>query len=419
MLVEEKIVKQIQTLLKNSIIRDRCYLDDEQLVRAEQFKVLKAIFDVDVRDREIRELSTHFAPVFRNDHPIHLSLLGKSGTGKTVTMRYFLSMFQTLCRKQNIDLKYIHLDLCTPKPCFRALNDLACYLDAAKRYKKGISLDELMYRIEEKLSSYRGYFVLFVDEVDHVRRDFDSFIKFLVKRLPQKIAAKLVLIFSSNRLNWQDPIDPRIKSFLRVNELIFEPYNALDLNKILTIRVNKALNPKLIQKGVVEKISAISSRTHGDARKAVELLSKSAHLAEKAGTAVTMEIVDRAQDEIERDKYLSMIRTSPHQLQAALFAIITSCGTKQRALFTGDAFQAYRTFCSKINLRALTQRAFSDLVSELDMYGFIQARVRSRGRYGRTKEITVHLPQDLMDRLSQVVLMEFDLNPVPPSYARK
>jgi cell division control protein 6 len=61
-----------------------------------------------------------------------------------------------------------------------------------------------------------------------------------------------------------------------MNELVFEPYNALDLHKILTIRVNKALNPKLVHKGVVEKISAISSRTHGDARKAVELLSKSA-----------------------------------------------------------------------------------------------------------------------------------------------
>jgi Cdc6-like AAA superfamily ATPase len=176
MSVEEKIVNQIETLLKNSIIRDRSYLDDEQLVRAEQFNVLKAIFDVDVRDREIRELSTHFAPVFRNDHPIHLSLLGKSGTGKTVTVRYFLSMFQSLCREKDIELKYVHLDLCTPKPCFRALNDLACFLDAAKRYKKGISLDELMCRIEDKLSTYRGYFVLFVDEVDHIRRDFDSFI---------------------------------------------------------------------------------------------------------------------------------------------------------------------------------------------------------------------------------------------------
>jgi Cdc6-like AAA superfamily ATPase len=136
--------------LNNTIILNRRYLDDEQLYRDEQFKVLKEIFDVNVRDTEIRELSSHFAPIFRQDHPIHLSLLGKTGTGKTVTMLYFLSTLQYLCEKKKIAIRHIHLDLCTPKPCFRVLNDLACYLDAAKRYKKGISLDELMCKIEEK-----------------------------------------------------------------------------------------------------------------------------------------------------------------------------------------------------------------------------------------------------------------------------
>jgi Cdc6-like AAA superfamily ATPase len=62
-------------------------------------------------------------------------------------------------------------------------------------------------------------------------------------------------------------------------------------------------------------------------------------------------------------------------------------------------------------MRALTQRAFSDLVSELDMYGFIQARVFSRGRYGRPKEITVKRSAELLGRLKQVVLMEFDSGP--------
>ena len=122
--------------------------------------------------------------------------------------------------------------------------------------------------------------------------------KFLVRRLPQKVNSKLVLVFSSNKLNWQDNIDPRIKSFLKSNELLFEPYNAFDLRKILLIRINRALNQKMIQKGVLEKIAAVSSRTHGDARKAVELLSKSAHIAEKEGIAIDMDIVDMSLEEI-------------------------------------------------------------------------------------------------------------------------
>ena len=412
-----KIEKQIQTLLKNTIILNRKYLDDEQLDREEQFRVLKEIFEVDVRDREIKELSSHFAPVFRQDNPIHLSLLGKTGTGKTVTMLYFLNQLQFLCKKKKIDIKHIHLDLSTPKPCFRALNDLACYLDAAKRYKKGISLDELMCRIEEKIRDYRGHFILFVDEVDHVRRDLDSFLKFLVRRLPQRVSLKLVLVFSSNKLNWQENIDPRIKSFLKMNELFFEPYNAFDLKKILSIRIKKALNRKMIEEGVMEKIAAVSSRTHGDARKAVELLSKSAHIAEKEGTSINVDFVDKALDEIERDKYVAMIKSSPKQLQAALYSIISSTPDYTRPLHTGDAYGAYRSFCAKIKLRALTQRAFSDLVSELDMYGFIQARVLSHGRYGRTREIMVNLPKDLSEKMKQVVLMEFDLNPGPTRFS--
>ncbi len=217
MKVEQKIERQIAVILQNTIILNRQFLDDEQLDRPGQFKVLKEVFEVDVRDREIKALSSHFAPIFRNDHPTHLSLLGKTGTGKTVTMLYFLNMIRNLCKKQKIPMKYTHLDLSTPKPCFRALNDLACLMEAAKRYKKGISLDELMLRIEEKMKDFEGYSILFVDEVDHVRRDPDSFLKFLVRRLPQAISGKLILIFTSNKLNWQENIDPRIKSFLNLN----------------------------------------------------------------------------------------------------------------------------------------------------------------------------------------------------------
>lgn len=87
--------------------------------------------------------------------------------------------------------------------------------------------------------------------------------------------------------------------------------------------IKKALNQKMVENGVLEKIAAVSSRTHGDARKAVELLSKSAHIAEQEGTVITMDLVDRALEEIERDKYVAMIKSNPRQLQAALYSIIS------------------------------------------------------------------------------------------------
>ncbi len=61
-------------------------------------------------------------------------------------------------------------------------------------------------------------------------------------------------------------LDPRVKSFLTLNELTFEPYDVLDRQDILWIRVERALVSGALDQGMIEKIAAMGSRGHGDAR---------------------------------------------------------------------------------------------------------------------------------------------------------
>ena len=61
-------------MVRNVIIKDRRFLDNEQLIRSEQHELLREIFNANVRDEEIRELSGHFAAILRDDHPMHLAL---------------------------------------------------------------------------------------------------------------------------------------------------------------------------------------------------------------------------------------------------------------------------------------------------------------------------------------------------------
>lgn len=408
--VRARMASRIQHMVASAIIQDRRFLDDEQLIRSEQLAVLEEIFNASVRDAEIQELSSHFAGVLRGDHPCHLAIWGKTGTGKTLTVSFFLNMLAEMAQAQDVPLRHEHLDLSTPRPCFRALNDLACLFNASKRYKKGISLEELMLRIEAAISDQAGYLVLFIDEVDNVRRDRDAFLTFLVRRLPQRIKAKLVLVFVSNRLNWPDHLDPRVRSFLKLNELVFKPYDALDLQHILRIRVEKALLPDAVDRGVVEKIAAMASQDHGDARQAVALLAKSAYLAEKAGSRITLTVVDSAANELDRDRYLTLLRSAPVQLQAAMGAVIEAIHRSRGAsIGTGEAYDAYKAFCDRTGLRAMTGRAFGDLLDELDMYSLLRSRVRSRGRYGRTREITLDLSPELVEKIYEAVRMNFNL----------
>lgn len=409
-MMDEKIHTNMNQMLQHGIIRDRRFLDDEQLIESEQLALQETVFNSNVRDAEIREISCHLAPILRNDHPMHLAVWGKTGTGKTMTISYFLNVLAAMCAKQQIPLRRVHLDLSTPRPCFRALNDLACLLDACKYYKRGLPLDEFMYRIETKLARYRGYLVLFIDEVDNVRRDKDTFMAFLIRRLPQKIPAKLILVFASNRLDWADNLDPRVKSFFKVNELIFKPYDAIDLQQILQIRVDRALRPGAVEAGVIEKIAAYSSRDHGDARQAVQLLAQSAYLAEKTGGVICLDVVDKAAEQIEQDKYVTMIRTAPRQLQMTLAAVLLSNRRAETAtLTTGQVYDTYKHLCGQVKMRPQTPRAIKDLIAELDLYTFIRSRVISRGRYGRTREIILDLPEHITGQIETTLCEAFNL----------
>ncbi|MHC4950458.1 MAG: hypothetical protein ACYTEU_05650 [Planctomycetota bacterium] len=43
------------------------------------------------------------------------------------------------------------------------------------------------------------------------------------------------------------------------------------------------------------------------------------------------------------------------------------------------------------------------------MYTFIRARVLSKGRHGRTREIVMDLPHELIERIYNTVLLNFQL----------
>ncbi|MCX5674654.1 MAG: hypothetical protein NTX87_06565 [Planctomycetota bacterium] len=138
-------------------------------------------------------------------------------------------------------------------------------------------------------------------------------------------------------------------SFLNLNELVFKPYDALDLQRILGIRVEKALRADALEPGVVEKIAALASRDHGDARQAVALLARSAYLAEKSGTRISLDLVGEAARQNEEDKYLLLIKSTPPQLQAALAAVMEADRLSSgKGLTTGEAYDAYRAFCGKV-----------------------------------------------------------------------
>ena len=382
---------------KKSLLINPDYLDDEKLPEDERAAVLKEIFNKNIRKKQLSRIISHLTPVLDSAQPNSALIYGPTGSGKTVSLIHVLSTFRKVANRHRISFQYKYIDLTSPKTYFGALNEVAISLDSTNRkYRKGIPIEFMQAKIKTAISGYNGFLCLLIDEADNIRPNPDAFFTFLAKTLPRKVSCRLIFIFLTNRLDWEKTLDPRILSFLKKSDIIFEPYNALDLLEILKLRAQKALCNNKVDPAALKKMAAYASRETGDARKAVELLTKAVRVAEETSGHLSEVEVDIAEHRLEVDKSTELINALATQQRLALQSCYCLFKNRINKVTTGQAYEVYKKVCCKQGYNPLTQRRFCDMISFLDLYGLINARVVSMGRYGKTREIMSSLPDQVI-----------------------
>jgi cell division control protein 6 len=397
----ESLIESLHASRKDkSLVINPDYLDDEKLPGDERTAVLKEIFNRNIREKQLSRIISHLTPILDGAHPPSALIYGPTGSGKTVTLIHVLSTFKKVTKRHGINFQYAYVDLTSPKTYFGALNEVAIALDSShRRYRKGIPIEYMQDNIAQAFDEIDGFLCLLIDEADNIRPNPDDFLTFLGKTLPRKTKkCRLILIMLTNRLDWERTLDPRILSFLKKADIIFEPYDALDLFEILKLRVEKALDKSKVAIQALKKVAAYASRETGDARKAVELLAKSVRIAEETSGRLTIKEVDLAEERLEVDKTEELIRSLATQQRLALLACYSVVRREPKKAITGQVYIIYKTICENEVIKPLSQRRFSDMISFLDLYGLVNARVVSKGRYGYTREITSSLPTEVVGR---------------------
>ena len=184
--------------------------------------------------KQIERLAKFLAPVITGLLPPNVLIYGPSGTGKSVTCLHFLSSLSRICSERCVPFQYHYVDLTTPRSCFGAFNELAIALDGSvRRYRKGIALEQMQEMVIAGLARASGCVAILIDEAGqyHVRpgRISDVF----GEDVAQTRSGAPVLCVSDQPLEWEKNLDPRILSVLKKQDMIFEPYDAMDLIEIL------------------------------------------------------------------------------------------------------------------------------------------------------------------------------------------
>ena len=365
------------------------------------------------RDEQIKQIANVLAPVLRSEKPSNLFIYGKTGTGKTVSVKYTLTNLLKVALKNNVPLKTIYIN-CKLKKVSDTEYRLVAQL--AKEFGKsipatGLPTDEVYKIFFEALDAKKQFVILVLDEIDQLTKKAGDAILYNLTRINEELHnSQLSLIGISNDLVFVDTLDPRVKSSLSEEEVLFPPYNALQIQDILRERAKIAFKENVVSSGVIEKCAAYAAREHGDARQALELLRVSAEIAERSGyPKILLQHIDMAENKLERERILDAVEGQPKQFQAVLYSLVLLSKTKKAVFYTGDIYDVYTTICDRISLRPLTQRRVSDIIGELDMLGIINAKIISKGRYGRTREITLSTSKQITKKIELILKSALDI----------
>jgi archaeal cell division control protein 6 len=365
--------------------------------------------DIPHRDDQIKQIASILAPILRGERPSNLFLYGKTGTGKTLSVQYVRQELLKRAKKTpELKLKIEYLNCKLKKVSdteYRILAELIKKM-GGEISTTGLPTEAVYNKFIDMIDHKKQLIVLILDEIDQTVKKISSDFLYNLTRLNSELKnSQISIVGISNNLTFLDEIDSRVKSSLSEEEIVFPPYNAIQLQDILKKRADKAFHENVLEEGVIAKCSAFAAREHGDARRALDLLRIAGELAERDKSSfVKLKYIDEANNKLERDKILEVVKTEPKQFQLVLHSIISLAEkSKENPFFTGDVYNFYQDFCSRNKQEILTQRRISDIIQEFDMHGIINVRVVSKGRGGRTREIRLAITPQITQKVKEII----------------
>lgn len=349
------------------------------------------------RDEEARTIAQTLSIVLKGARPSNLLLFGKPGTGKTAVIKNIIKRLQKKAKELEIDVIVPFVNAKTANTAYKILYEIAEEMGINNGEKKqqvyftGLSMGEATDRILDFIQKKKKlHVILVIDEIDSlVDKNGDDILYNFTRANERMYEGGFVsLIGISNSLTFKDKLDPRVRSSLSEEEMVFNPYTILQLQKILSDRAKLAFNDDAISTAAINLCAAMAGKENGDARKAIDLLRVAAEIAERERASDVQEIhIRQAQEKIEKDTNYEVLRNSTTHTKIVLLAIMKSKNGN-----TGEVYETYSSLCKYTEHEPLTQRRMTQIVSELDQLGLVMTDVVSQGRYGRSQRIKIAFP---------------------------
>ncbi|MGB9168923.1 MAG: AAA family ATPase [Nitrososphaeraceae archaeon] len=352
------------------------------------------------RDEETMTIAQTLSVALKGSRPSNLLLFGKPGTGKTAVIKNVIKKFTEKSSSLGIEVIVPFVNAKLASTAYKVLYEIAeeMHINQIEKrnqvYFTGLSLGEATNRILDFIQKRKLHVIFVIDEIDSlVDKNGDDILYNFTRANEQfQDSGFITLIGISNSLTFKDKLDPRVRSSLSEEEIVFNPYKIIQLQKILSERVKLAFSNDVVTDGAINLCAAIAGKDNGDARKAIDLLRVAAEIAEREkDSKIDEKYIRLAQNKIEKDTNFEVIKNSTTHTKIVLLAI-----TKSKNGNTGEVYEIYSKYCKTIDNEPLSQRRITQIISELDQLGLINTNIVNQGRYGRSQKIKISISTDTL-----------------------
>ncbi|MEZ3165184.1 orc1/cdc6 family replication initiation protein [Halorubrum sp. RMP-47] len=369
---------------QKGLIRERALLDPNYVVEEDR---------IVGRDRQLQEVTKMLRVALGDNRPPNLFLYGPSGTGKSLITKAVCHNISRICKSRDIQFGTIEVNCQDLDTLGIAVYELVQQAAdeagvAVEVPKHGVATKEKWDELYRIVNEHFDSVVFVLDELDMLvgRRDkqVPAFSRLLYQLsragTNDDLNAYISVVAISNDTKMMESVGSRAVSSFTPEDVHFDDYDADQLQSILRRRQD-AFHEDVVDDAVIPLAAAFAAQTHGDARKAIDLMRVAGELAEREGdTRVREEHVRTAQAKVEKNRVLEVVRGISTQKKLCLYATAAVASqTDSGSARSTTGYRVYQYLTDAIDADQYHQETYVNKMKELTTYSLVDFERRSHG----------------------------------------
>ncbi|MFX1500742.1 MAG: Cdc6/Cdc18 family protein [Promethearchaeota archaeon] len=345
------------------------------------------------REKELSLLSQLFLGLITNPSSISRKILitGKTGIGKTVTVKLFGEILEKASKKRNVNIKYIHVNCRKEKTSYKVLIRLVQLINN-KFPKRGYSPQDLLDFLIEFLHRYNLHILIVLDELSYLINKNEDLIYSLTRINDDnmKDEQRVSIIGIVRDISCLNHLDNSTISTLQRNIIKFDNYSRDQIFDILKYRADISLKKNVISDNIIKMVSE-NTYISGDIRYGLNVLWRSCKIAEsKSLKYIDPECVRLGNQDLLPFSALDIIEYMNSQKLVFLLAIIKALSNGDKTEITfNEVIKRYYVICENSGLKPKSNSQLWHYLQEFKRENIIITKIISETIKGRRAIIKI------------------------------